>query len=113
MLSPDGLKGAQSARRLNVADKADADKGRRLENSNSLHDLLFVDLGAGSVHLANDVGHAGLVGEEAGQVDGFGGIVPGEGLHFAAVAAGALLGKEAFAAVARRFEFPMRLKERR
>ena len=59
------------------------------------------------------MGHAGLVGEEACQVDRFGGVILGEGLDLAAIPAGALLGQEALGAVAGRFKLSMRLKNRK
>jgi hypothetical protein len=114
VLGPDGFECAEAARRLNVADEADADERGRLEDGDGLDDLLFVDLGAGPVDLADDVGHAGLVGEEGGEVDRLGGVgVLGEGLDFAAVATRPFLGQEALGAVARRFKLAMRLKKRK
>ena len=110
MLHPDGLERAQAARRLNVTHNTDAHKRRGLQDGDRLDDLFLVDLGAGSVDLTDNVSHAGLVGEEAGQVNGFGGVVLGEGLDLAAITAGALLGQKALGAVAGRFKLSMRLK---
>ncbi len=57
------------------------------------------------------MGHAGLVGEEGGQVDGLLGVVLGEGLCLSAVALGALLRVEAHGAMARRGKLAVRLKK--
>ena len=92
VLGPDGLEGAHAAGSLDVADHADADHGRGLEDGDGLHHLLLVDLGAGSVHLPHDVSHAGLVAHEGSQVDRLAGVVLGEGLALALVTLGPLLG---------------------
>ena len=70
MLGPDGGEGAQTARRLDVANNANNDDRRRLEDRHGLDDLLLVRLGAGAVQLADDVRHASLEAKEPGQVDG-------------------------------------------
>ena len=60
MLSPDSLEGPHATGGLDVADHANGDHGRGLDDGGSLDNLLLVVLGAGPVHLAHDVGHAGL-----------------------------------------------------
>lgn len=44
VLSPDGEQSAETVRGLNVADRSDGYHGRCLNDRDSLHDLLFVDL---------------------------------------------------------------------
>ncbi len=60
VLGPDGLEGPEAAGRLDVADDADADHGRGLQDGDGLHHLLLVHLGAGPVHLAHNVSHTSL-----------------------------------------------------
>lgn len=111
VLSPDGLEGAQTFGSLDVANHADDDNWRRLQNGNGLDHLLFVHLGAGLVDLADDVRHAGLVGHKGRQVDGFGLVILGESLNLAAMTLAALLGGKGHGAMARRRKFTMRLVE--
>jgi hypothetical protein len=59
---------------------------------------------AGASHLAHNVGHAGLVAHEGGQVARLGLIVAGEGLHLAAMTASALAGQETQRPVTGRLE---------
>ncbi len=110
---PDGLEGAQAPRGVDVADDADAHHGRRLDDGHRLNDLLLVHLGAGTVGLPHDVGHAGLVADEGGQVAGLGRVVLGEGLDLAAVALAALLGVEPHRAMAGRRELAVRLEDKK
>lgn len=109
MLSPDGLEGAQALGSLNVADHADNDYWGRLQNGNGFNDLLLVDLGAGLVDFANDMGHASLVSHKSGQVDWLGLIILGESLHLAPMTLGALLRSKGHGAMARRRELAVRL----
>ena len=92
MFSPDSLESPHTSGSVNVANNTNGDHGRSLDDGDSLHDLFLVDLGAGSVHLPDDVSHAGLVAEEGGQVDGLGGIILGEGLALSLMTLGTLLG---------------------
>merc|ERR1719362_2648422 len=108
VLSPDSLQGPHAARSLDVADDADSDHGRSLDDGDCFNHLLLVVLGAGTVHLAHDVGHASLVSHEAGQMNLLAGIVLGEGLGLAAVALGPLLGEESLGPMTGSFEFPVR-----
>merc|ERR1712032_1054900 len=70
VLSPDSLESPESPGGLDIADHTNSNEGRGLDDGHSLHNLLLVNLGAGSVHLSHDVSHAGLVSEEGGHVDG-------------------------------------------
>merc|ERR1719410_277720 len=64
VLSPDSLEGSHTSWSLDVSNNTDADHWWSLDNGDGLDDFLLVDLGAGSVHLPDDVGHAGLVAHE-------------------------------------------------
>mmetsp|Transcript_26813 Transcript_26813/g.58434 ORF Transcript_26813/g.58434 Transcript_26813/m.58434 type:complete len:397 (+) Transcript_26813:764-1954(+) len=108
MLSPHGLQGAQTEGGTDVADQTNHNHGGGLHQGHSLAGLLLVELGAGTVHIAHDVGHASLEGHEGGQMAGLGGVILGEGLHLAARVHGALLGQEAQRAVTGMFELPVR-----
>jgi hypothetical protein len=54
-----------------------------------------VHLGARTLEIAHDVGHTSLVAEESCKVDRLGGVVLGESLAPASVAACALTGQKA------------------
>ena len=111
VLGPDGLEGAESTGGLDVADHTAANHGRALNDGNGLNNLLLVDLGTRTLSLADDVGHAGLVAEEAGQMNGLGSVVLGEGLDTSTVGAGTLLGVEAHGAMAGSGKLTVRLEE--
>ena len=49
-----------------------------INDRNSLNNLFLVGLGTGSVEVADNGGHAGLVAHGSGQVDGLLGVVLGE-----------------------------------
>merc|ERR1719512_165796 len=100
VLSPDSLKGPHATRGLNVSNNADGDHGRGFDDGDGFDDLLLVVLGAGTVHLANNVGHASLVSHEASQVDCLASIILGEGLGLSTVALGPLLWEESLGPVA-------------
>merc|ERR1719173_228081 len=108
VLSPDGLEGPHTARSLNVANDTDSNHGRSLNDGDGLDHLLLVVLGAGTVHLTHNVGHASLVSHEASQVDGLASIILGEGLWLATVALGPLLGEESLGPVTGSFELSVR-----
>lgn len=63
-----------------------------------------------AVDLPQRVGHASLVPQEGGEVDGLAGHVFGPGTHFAPVPLAALVGQEAHVSMAGCVEFAMRLK---
>jgi len=95
VLRPHGVEGAQAARGLHVAHDAHHHHGGALDDGHRLARLLLVQLGAGLLHLAHNVGHAGLVAHEGRQVGLLRGIIAGEALHLAAAAPAALPGREA------------------
>mmetsp|Transcript_39682 Transcript_39682/g.118085 ORF Transcript_39682/g.118085 Transcript_39682/m.118085 type:complete len:245 (+) Transcript_39682:578-1312(+) len=108
VLCPDGVERAQATRCLDVADDTDDDHGRRLNDRHRLHGLLLVQLGAGLLHLAQNVGRASLVADESRQMRRLGGVILGERLHLTASTAAALLGQEAQGAVPWVLELAMR-----
>lgn len=101
VLGPDGRQRSQASWGLAVADDADDDHGWRLDDRGSLDDLSLVHLASYSVELANNVGHAGLVAEESGEVDRLLGVILGERLDLAAVFGSTLLGQETQRTVSR------------
>ena len=109
VLGEDGLEGAQTLGRLDVADDADDDHWWRLDDGDRLDGLLLVELGAEFVDITHDVCHAGLVADEGRQVHGLGGVVLGEGFALASMAARALLGQEAKRAMSRMLELTVTL----
>lgn len=66
--------------------------------------------GSGTVGLTHDVRHAGLVGDERGQMDGRRRLVLGEGLDLSAMTGGTLLRVESHGTMARRRKLAMRLE---
>ena len=85
VLSPDSLESPETSGCLNISDHSDGNEGWGLDDGHSLHDLLLVHLGAGSVHLPDDVSHTSLVAEKGGHVHRLGGVILGEGLAFSHV----------------------------
>lgn len=61
------------------------------------------------MHLTQDVGHAGLVAHECGEVDGLAGVVLGPAAGLPPVLLAALAGQEAHVPMAGRVEFTVRL----
>merc|ERR1711971_613462 len=108
VLSPDSLECPHAARSLNVSNNADGDHGRGLDDGHGFDNLLLVVLGAGTVHLANNVGHAGLESHEASQVDCLASIILGEGLGLTTVALGPLLWEDSLGPVTGSFELSVR-----
>uniref|UniRef100_A0A3B4VHM0 Uncharacterized protein n=1 Tax=Seriola dumerili TaxID=41447 RepID=A0A3B4VHM0_SERDU len=90
VLGEDGLEGTQAAGSVDVAHNSNNNHGRCLHNGH-----------AGSVDLADDVGHAGLVAQEGSQVHGLAGVILGEALGLTAVTTAPLAGQEAQGSVAR------------
>ena len=112
MLSPDSLQSSETTRSLDVSNNTDAYNGRSLNDGTSLDNFLLVDLRPGSVDLADDVSHAGLVSHEAGQMNRLGGVILRETLDPASEPLGSLLGQEALRAMSRRLELSVRLKQK-
>ena len=86
MLSVDGRESAEAAGGLNVTDEADDLKRGALDDGDGLNDVLLEHLLTLTAFVvAGDVGHASLVTEEGGKVDGLLGVILGESSHTAAV----------------------------
>ena len=86
MLSVDGRESAEAAGGLNVTDEADDLERGALDDGDGLNDVLLEHLLTLTAFVvAGDVGHASLVTEEGGKVDGLLGVILGESSHTAAV----------------------------
>jgi hypothetical protein len=86
MLSVDGRESAEAAGGLNVTDEADDLERGALDDGDGLNDVLLEHLlTLAAFVVAGDVGHASLVTEEGGKVDGLLGVILGESSHTAAV----------------------------
>ena len=86
MLSVDGRESAEATGGLNVTDEADDLERGALDDGDGLNDVLLEHLlTLAAFVVAGDVGHASLVAEEGGQVDGLLGVILGESSHTAAV----------------------------
>ena len=86
MLSVDGRESAEATGGLNVTDEADDLNRGALDDGDGLNDVLLEHLLTLTAFVvAGDVGHASLVTEEGGKVDGLLGVILGESSHTAAV----------------------------
>jgi hypothetical protein len=86
MLSVDGRESAEAAGGLNVTNEADDLERGALDDGDGLNDVLLEHLLTLTAFVvAGDVGHASLVTEEGGKVDGLLGVILGESSHTAAV----------------------------
>ena len=95
MFSPDGVERTEATSGLNVADNTDSDHWRGLNDGDSFNGFLLVELGAWTLDIADDVGHAGLVAHEGGEMWWFGSIVLGEGFYLTLSTLATLLRQEA------------------
>mmetsp|Transcript_25683 Transcript_25683/g.56245 ORF Transcript_25683/g.56245 Transcript_25683/m.56245 type:complete len:264 (-) Transcript_25683:13-804(-) len=104
-----GGESAEAAGSFDVTDDPDDDHGGCFEDRDGIDHLALVHQGSGTVHAADYVRHAGLVGAEGRQVRRGGRVgVLGEGTDAAGMVLGPLLGQEAQVTVAGRFELTMR-----
>eukprot|EP01052_Picozoa_sp_SAG31_P003415 SAG31_NODE_131_length_23419_cov_38.760087_10_plen_207_part_00 len=94
-------------RGFHIANYADGDHWRRLDDGDGLNDFFLVNAGSRLGDFTENVGHAGLVAQERGEVDVVRLAVRREGLHLAAVALASLARQEAERAVARGLELPV------
>ena len=108
VLGPHGGEGAHARRGLGVANEANNDHLRALNDGDSLDGLLLVELGARALNITEDVGAAGLVAHEGGEVAALGGVILRERPDLAAVLLGALLGEETKVTGARLLELTVR-----
>merc|ERR1719331_3208292 len=93
---------------LRVPNEADAHHRRALDDSHGLRGLLLVELRARLVHVTDDVGHAGLVPHEGGEVARLRSVVLREALHLAVNALRALPREEAQRPAARVLKLTVR-----
>jgi len=105
VLSPDSTNRTETTGGVLVADKADNDHGRGLDDGDTLEDLLLVEeLAHGTVDITDNVRHASLIAKEGSKVGLLRSIVLGEGLALAAITLGALAGTETKRSVTRCLE---------
>jgi len=100
MLSPDGGKGTEALRGLDVSNKTNNAQWWGLDHGDGFNNFLLVDLGARLVRLTHDVSHTGLVAHKASKVAWFGLIVLGELAYASSVMVGSFSGKEPQGSVA-------------
>jgi len=108
VLSPDGLEGSEASWGFDVSDDADADHWWGIDDGDWLDDLLLVELMALSSDFSHNVGHTGLVTDEAGQVDGLALVVLGVGLESTQVSSASLSWEESLATVSWCLKLSMR-----
>mmetsp|Transcript_15710 Transcript_15710/g.38130 ORF Transcript_15710/g.38130 Transcript_15710/m.38130 type:complete len:293 (+) Transcript_15710:1847-2725(+) len=108
VLSPHGVERTQACGSTHVANAANDNHCGSLNEGHRLEGLLLVELGAGLVHIAHDMGHANLEAKERGEVRRLGGVIAGKLLALAASALGALLGQKPKMAAAGMFELAVR-----
>jgi hypothetical protein len=93
MLGPDGGERSETAGSLDVSHKTNNDHRRSINNGNGLNKFLLVRLGTGTVGVADDSGHTGLVAHGGRQVDGLLGVILGERLYLTPMAGSSLTGQ--------------------
>ena len=94
VLGPDGGESAETTWGLDVADQTNDLHCWALDDGDGVDDILLDGLlTLTTLLILDDVGHAGLVAHEGGQVDWLGGVVAGEGSNATAVMACASLGQ--------------------
>ena len=94
VVSPDGAEALVADGGLAVGGDTDDSHGGSLKDGDGLDDLLLVDLGAGTVDVADNVGHTSLEDHEGSEVGLLLGVILGEGAAATADLAGALAGEE-------------------
>lgn len=79
VLGPDGGEGTESAGGLNVTNKSNDFHGGALNDGDGVDNILLDGLLTLTLLLVlDDVGHAGLVADEGGKVNGLRGVISGE-----------------------------------
>mmetsp|Transcript_80807 Transcript_80807/g.250907 ORF Transcript_80807/g.250907 Transcript_80807/m.250907 type:complete len:252 (-) Transcript_80807:8-763(-) len=106
--SPHGGERPHAAGCLHIPHEADDNHGWRLQDSDWLDNLLFVELGAWLVDVTDDVGHAGLVGHEGREVRRLGRVILGEAFDLPEVVFCTLPRQETQRTVTRSFKLPVR-----
>jgi len=107
--SPDGGESAKTIGGLDISHNTNDSHGGRLENGDSLHSLLLMQLRSRSLDLTNDVGHTSLVANEGSEVARCLGIsILRERSNATTVVLGSLLGKILERTVTGSFKFAVR-----
>jgi len=79
VLGPDGGEGTEATGGLNVSNESNDLHGGALNDGDGMDDILLDGLlSFASLLVLDDVGHAGLVANEGGKVNGLGGVISGE-----------------------------------
>mmetsp|Transcript_6991 Transcript_6991/g.11973 ORF Transcript_6991/g.11973 Transcript_6991/m.11973 type:complete len:255 (+) Transcript_6991:1010-1774(+) len=107
MLSPHRGKRSEATGSFHVADKADNDNRRNLEDCHCLNDLLLVQLGPWFVDFTDDVSHASFVAQEGCEMRSLLWIISRKTFYFPPVAGGTLPGQKAQRTVPWSFELPV------
>ena len=112
MLSPHSLECSQTTGSINVADNSDNHNWRSLQDGDSFNHLLLVSLGAGTIHLTDNVSHASLVAHEACEVDWFRGVILWPTFDTSSVGARPLLRQETLGPVTGGLKLSVRLNKK-
>lgn len=111
MLSPDGGEGAETVGSLDVADDADGNDRRCLDDADGLYNLFLVKFGPRLIDVAHNVGHARLVAHEGSEMARLRRVILRECLDLAAMARSTLLRQEGERSMPRGFELPVRHRD--
>ena len=108
VLGPNGVEGAQATRGWHIAHKTNDLHSGALNDGDGVYNILLDGLlTLATLLVLDDVGHAGLVAHERGQVDGLAGVVAGEGSNATAVVTCAPLGQVGERAASRVLKLPV------
>jgi len=108
MSSPNCGEGTQATWCLDVSDEANDNDWWGLNDGHCLDNLLLVQLGTRTVHIADNVGHTSLVAKECSKVAWLGWVVLREASDLTEVLPGALAWQKAKVAVTWPLKLTMR-----